>query len=47
MLDSLDAVPVTGATVARFLERLEEHLIESQEISPVLFNWVGHPRLDS
>jgi ubiquinone/menaquinone biosynthesis C-methylase UbiE len=47
VLDSLEAVPVTGATVARFLKRLEQHLIESEETSPVLFSWVGHLRLDS
>lgn len=47
VLENLVAVPVTGTTVARFLKRLEEHLIADEEISPVLFSWVGHPRLDA
>lgn len=44
VLEDLNAALDTDATVALFLQRLEEHLIEREEISPVLFSWVGHPQ---
>jgi SAM-dependent methyltransferase len=41
VLEQLDVPAVPGATVARFLRSIEEHLIATDDLPAVLFSWVG------